>query len=134
VGYGSGAGMFILDAVGRYDYAINHLYDYEHPLRIMSNSSSRGLGYETGDFTMPDGTDWTYNNEVTIVALGRYVISTRPSTNMVANGNLADSVIEPAYLSFYARISVTSMATPHAAGFVALVMEANASLKIDKVK
>jgi hypothetical protein len=103
VGYGSGAGLFILDAVGRYDYAINHVYDYEHPLRIMSNSSSRGLGYEAGDFTMSDGTDWTdwtYNNEVTIVAPGRYVISTRPSANMVAIGNLADSVIEPAYLSF----------------------------------
>jgi hypothetical protein len=103
VGYGSGAGLFILDAVGRYDYAINHVYDYEHPLRIMSSSSSRGLGYEAGDFTMPDGTDWTdwtYNNEVTIVAPGRYVISTRPSANMVAIGNLADSVIEPAYLSF----------------------------------
>jgi serine protease AprX len=134
VGYGYGAGLFILDAVGRYDYAINHVYNYEHPLSIISNSSSRGLGYETGDFTMPDGTDWTYNNEVTIVAPGRYVISTRPSTYMVANGNLADSVIKPAYLSFFNRISGTSMATPHAAGFVALVMEANASLKIDKVK
>jgi serine protease AprX len=199
VGYGSGAGLFILDAVGGYDYAINHVYDYEHPLRVMSNSwgsggkfdpkgpvnlasykaykfgilsvfaagnagsgenthnpyaqipwgmsvgagdtngnlvnfSSRGLEYETGDFTMPDGTDWTYNNEVTIVAPGRYVISTRSSTNMVANGNLADSVIEPAYLPFYTRISGTSMATPHAAGVVALVMEANPSLNIDEVK
>jgi serine protease AprX len=199
VGYGSGAGLFILDAVGGYDYAINHVYDYEHPLRVMSNSwgsggkfdpkgpvnlasykaykfgilsvfaagnsgsgenthnpyaqipwgmsvgagdtngnlvnfSSRGLEYETGDFTMPDGTDWTYDNEVTIVAPGRYVISTRSSTNMVANGNQADSVIEPAYLPFYTRISGTSMATPHAAGVVALVMEANPSLNIDEVK
>ncbi|AGH43354.1 S8 family peptidase [Paraglaciecola psychrophila] len=199
VGYGSGAGLFILDAVGGYDYAINHVYDYEHPLRVMSNSwgsggkfdpkgpvnlasykaykfgilsvfaagnagsgenthnpyaqipwgmsvgagdtngnlvnfSSRGLEYETGDFTMPDGTDWTYKNEVTIVAPGRYVISTRSSTNMVANGNQADSVIEPAYLPFYTRISGTSMATPHAAGVVALVMEANPSLNIDEVK
>jgi serine protease AprX len=199
VGYGSGAGLFILDAVGGYDYAINHVYDYEHPLRVMSNSwgsggkfdplgpvstasykaykfgilsvfaagnsgsgenthnpyaqipwgmsvgagdtngnlvnfSSRGLEYESGDFTMPDGKKWSYDNEVTIVAPGRYVISTRSSTNFVANGNQADSVIEPAYLPFYTRISGTSMATPHAAGVVALVMEANPSLSIDEVK
>ena len=199
VGYGSGAGLFILDAVGGYDYAINHVYDYEHPLRVMSNSwgsggkfdpmgpvnlasykayrfgilsvfaagnsgtgenthnpyaqipwgmsvgagdtngnlvdfSSRGLEYETGEFIMPDGKEWTYDNEVTIVAPGRYVISTRSSTNMVANGNQADSVIEPAYIPFYTRISGTSMATPHAAGVVALVMEANPELNIDEVK
>jgi serine protease AprX len=199
VGYGSGAALFILDAVGGYDYAINHIFDYENPLRVMSNSwgsggtfdpkgpvsmasysaykfgvlsvfaagnsgsgenthnpyaqipwgmsvgagdtngnlvefSSRGLEYESGDFTMPDGTKWTYDNEVTIVAPGRYVISTRSSTNFVANGNQADSVIEPAFLPFYTRISGTSMATPHAAGVVALVMEANPELSIDEVK
>ena len=199
VGYGSGAALFILDAVGGYDYAINHIYDYEHPLRVMSNSwgpggqfdplgpvstasykaykfgvlsvfaagnsgsgenthnpyaqipwgmsvgagdtngnlvnfSSRGLEYESGVFTMPDGSQWSYDNEVTIVAPGRYVISTRSSTNFVANGNQADSVIEPAFLPFYTRISGTSMATPHAAGVVALVMEANPELSIDEVK
>ncbi|GAA0860077.1 S8 family peptidase [Aliiglaciecola litoralis] len=199
VGYGSGAGLFILDAVGGYDYAINHIWDYEHPLRIMSNSwgssgkfdpkspvvtasyaaykfgilsvfaagnsgsgenshnpyaqipwgmsvgagdtngnlvdfSSRGLEYETGTFTMPDGQEWTYNNEVTIVAPGRYTISTRSSTNMVANGGDDDLVIEPAHLPFYTRISGTSMATPHAAGVAALMMEANPSLNIDQIK
>jgi hypothetical protein len=93
-----------------------------------------GNEYTSRDVTIPDGTDWTYNNEVTIVAPGRYVISTRSSNNMVANGNLADSVIEPTYLPFYTRILGTSIATPHAAGVVALVMEANPLLKIDKVK
>ena len=38
IGYGSGAGLFILDVIGGYDYAINNIYDYEHPLRVMSNS------------------------------------------------------------------------------------------------
>jgi serine protease AprX len=199
VGYGSGAGLFILDAVGGYDYAINHVYDYEHPLRIMSNSwgssgkfdangpvalasykaykfgvlsvfaagnsgsgensnnphaqipwgmsvgagdtngnlvdfSSRGLEYETGDFTMPDGKAWTYTNEVTIVAPGRYMVSTRSSTNMVANGLDDDLAIAPEHIPFYTRISGTSMATPHTAGVAALMMEANPSLSIDEIK
>jgi serine protease AprX len=199
VGYGSGAGLFILDAVGGYDYAINHVYDYEHPLRIMSNSwgssgkfdplgpvnlasykaykfgilsvfaagnsgsgensnnpysqipwgmsvgagdtngnlvdfSSRGLEYETSDFFMPDGTPWTHTNEVTIVAPGRYMVSTRASTNMVANGRDADLVLAPEHIPFYTRISGTSMATPHAAGIAALMMEANPDLDIDQIK
>nr|WP_297348190.1 S8 family serine peptidase [uncultured Glaciecola sp.] len=199
VGYGSGAGLFILDAVGGYDYAINHVYDYEHPLRIMSNSwgssgkfdpmgpvnlasykaykfgilsifaagnsgsgensnnpysqipwgmsvgagdtngnlvdfSSRGLEYETSEFLMPDGKKWTHTNEVTIVAPGRFMVSTRASTNMVANGRNDDLVLAPEHIPFYTRISGTSMATPHTAGIAALMMEANPDLDIDQIK
>ncbi|MDF2178155.1 S8 family serine peptidase [Aliiglaciecola sp. CAU 1673] len=38
VGYGSGGGLFILDAVGGYDYAINHVYSFDDPIRVISNS------------------------------------------------------------------------------------------------
>jgi serine protease AprX len=133
IGYGSGADLTILDAVSSYDYAINHRYDYQSPLRIISNAwgstrkfdanspiglasykaytlgilsifsarnsgagksshnpyaqlpwvisvgagnshghlvdfSSRDLSYKTGSFTMPDKQEWTYNNQVTVVA------------------------------------------------------------------
>jgi serine protease AprX len=38
VGYGSGAVIAILDTIGAYDYAINNVFSYDTPLRVMSNS------------------------------------------------------------------------------------------------
>lgn len=200
VGYGSGAGVSILDAVGGYDYALSNVYAFNSPIRIMSNSwgssgkfspdspvsiasykayklgilsvfaagnsgpgedshnpyaqipwgmsvgagdkfgqlagfSSRGLKSESGTFTMPDGSQWTYNNEVTIVAPGVDIISTRASTNLVSNGGDADlDAIETEYVPFYTMISGTSMATPHVAGIVALMMEANPTLSLLEIK
>ncbi|GAA0853333.1 S8 family peptidase [Aliiglaciecola litoralis] len=194
IGYGSGGGLFLLDTIGGFDFAINNIYSYNSPIKIISNSwgssgkyepkgpvslatykahklgiisvfaagnsgsgedtnnpysqipwglsvgagdkygkladfSSRGLKSESGDFTMPDGTTWTYANEVSIVAPGVDIISTRASTNLAANGGDADvEVIEPENLPFYTMISGTSMATPHVSGIIALMLEANPSL------
>ncbi|MFD2245794.1 S8/S53 family peptidase [Pontibacter ruber] len=36
IGYGSGAALFILDAIGGYDYALTHQYEYN--IRVISNS------------------------------------------------------------------------------------------------
>ena len=78
----------------------------------LAGFSSRGLKGETGDFTMPDGTQWTYNNEVSVVAPGVDIISTRAVLNAAANGGDADiDAIEPQNLPFYTMISGTSMAT-----------------------
>lgn len=195
VGYGSGGAISILDALGGFDYAITHLYDFNSPIRVISNSwgssgkyepngpisvasykayklgittvfaagnsgpgadthnpyaqipwglsvgagtksgelipfSSRGERFESGDFTMPDGTQWNYRNEVSIVAPGVDIISSRAKTNFVANGGEADvDAIEPEYLPFYTMISGTSMATPHVAGIIALMLEANPDLQ-----
>ncbi|MFQ3250935.1 MAG: serine protease AprX [Glaciecola sp.] len=200
VGYGSGAGLSILDALGGYDYAISHIWDFNSPIRIMSNSwgssgkyepagpislasykahklgmisvfaagnsgagedthnpyaqipwgmsvgattkqgtlidfSSRGKRGETGDFIMPDGASWTYKNEVTIVAPGVDIISTRAKTNVASNGGANDvGVIEDEYLPFYTMISGTSMATPHVAGIIALMLEANPNLTNMQIK
>ncbi|TWX56871.1 S8 family peptidase [Colwellia hornerae] len=200
IGYGSGAGLSILDALGGYDYATTHVFDFNSPIRVMSNSwgssgkyapagpislasykahrlgvisvfaagnsgsgedthnpyaqipwgmsvgastkqgdlidfSSRGKRGETGDFTMPDGSTWTYKNEVTIVAPGVDIISTRAKTNLASNGGADDvGVIENEYLPFYTRISGTSMAAPHVAGIIALMWEANPDLTNLQIK
>lgn len=200
VGYGSGAGLSILDALGGYDYALTHLYDFNSPIRIMSNSwgssgkyepdgpisvssyvaykqgllsvfaagndgpgedthnpyaqipwgmsvgagtksgtlidfSSRGKKDEQGTFTMPDGTEWTYHNEVSVVAPGVDIISSRAKTNVVSNGGADDvDAIEPEYLPYYTMISGTSMATPHVAGIAAVMLEANPNLTPLEIK
>ena len=49
VGYGSGAAISILDAVGGFDYAIAHQNDFASPIRVISNSWGT-----TGDFDPAD--------------------------------------------------------------------------------
>lgn len=50
VGYGSGAGLFILDTLGGFDYALTHQYDYN--IRVISNSF--GSTSDTGSDFNPD--------------------------------------------------------------------------------
>ncbi len=201
VGYGSGAVLLVLDAVGGLDYAATHQFSYQHPVRVTSNSwgtsgkfdpanpvniatyelykrgivsvfaagndgpgedthnpyaqapwvisvgagekdgvltgfSSRGKRGETGTFTMPDGKSWTYVNEPTIVAAGVDIVSTRDTTGSLPalEAQHDAETLDPAYLPFYTHMSGTSMATPHVAGIVALMLEANPHLTPAQVK
>lgn len=50
IGYGSGAGLFILDTLGGFDYALTHQFDYN--IRVISNSF--GSTSDTGSDFNPD--------------------------------------------------------------------------------
>ncbi len=54
IGYGSGAGLFILDTLGGFDYALTHQYDYN--IRVISNSFGN-TGDIGSDFNPDDPTN-----------------------------------------------------------------------------
>ena len=101
---------------------------------VLADFSSRGVKGQTGTFQI-DGETWTYENRPTITAPGVGIISTRAVGPVSSLGATTDvNTIEPAYLPFYTTMDGTSMATPHAAGVVALMLEANRSLSPAQVK
>ncbi len=103
---------------------------------VLTGFSSRGKRGESATFTMPDGKSWTYINQPTIVATGVDIISTRDLAGALPPlaATQDAEVLAPAHLPFYTHMSGTSMATPHVAGIVALMFEANANLTPDEVK
>lgn len=102
---------------------------------LLADFSSRGNPGETGTFTMPDGQSWTYVSQPTVVATGVDVVSTRSLTGVLPVLAIGQDIsLNPAHLPFYTHMSGTSMATPHVAGIVALLFEADPDLTPAQVK
>jgi serine protease AprX len=62
------------------------------------------------------------------------IVSVRSITNLTANGGEADAELPVGMIPFYTQISGTSMATPYAAGVVALMLDADPTLTPDEIK
>lgn len=202
IGYGSGAGLAILDTLGGFDYALTHQFQYG--IRVITNSwgntgdvntpfdpndpvnvatkmsfdrgivvvfsagnSGPGEGTITGNFKKApwivtvaagdkqgkladfssrgvkdrgaavtvDGQTFIWEDRPTLTAPGVDIISTRVIAPIPLLGAADDAEnIETAYLPYYTTMSGTSMAAPHIAGVIALILEADPTLSPLEVK
>ncbi|MDE3244978.1 MAG: S8 family serine peptidase [Acidobacteriota bacterium] len=96
--------------------------------------SSRGTKGKGGTFSTPDDRVWTWADEPTITAPGVGIISTRTIAPVSSLGATDDTGLAPGEIPYYTHMSGTSMATPHLAGIVALMLEANPRLSPSDVK
>ncbi|WP_392455245.1 S8 family serine peptidase [Chryseomicrobium aureum] len=100
----------------------------------LADFSSRGVEGKGGTVVV-DGETFTWADRPTITAPGVDIVSTRVFTPLSALSLEKDaSGISPAHLPYYTIFSGTSMAAPHAAGIIALILEVDPTLSPAEIK
>ncbi len=101
----------------------------------LADFSSRGEAGKGGTVVI-DGQSYTWADRPTVTAPGVDIVSTRASLGTIDKtaAQTDVEVLGPALAAQYTHMSGTSMAAPHIAGVVALMLEANPSMSWREVK